>query len=511
MRAMNTAYLALERHFARIASLQDAIGLLGWDKEVMMPSGAAERRSENLAMLEGLRHEILTAPIMADLLDQAEAAAARPASAETDWQRANLTAMRRQHTRATALPQDLVEAHAQATTLCEIAWRDARQNSDFKALLPALTEVLNLTRAIAAATGEACGLSPYDALLDSFDPGTRQADIDPLFTRLRAELPALTAAALETQAALPATTAPQGPFSLPRQETLGRELMQRMGFDTTRGRLDVSLHPFCGGATHDVRLTTRYREDDFIPAMMGILHETGHALYEMGLPDAWISQPVGQSGGMTLHESQSLIMEMQFCRSAPFTRWLAPRLRAAFGVADNAPGWDAQALHRQLTHVEPGFIRVDADEVTYPAHILARYELEKALVSGDLALQDLPAAFNERIHTLLGLRVPDDRQGCLQDIHWPAGLFGYFPCYALGAMTAAQLRQAACTQEPAILPAIEQGDFAPLLGWLRTHVHGRGSSAPLRQIVQDATGAPLDADAYLAHLRTRYVDRAPNA
>ena len=180
-------------------------------------------------------------------------------------------------------------------------------------------------------------------------------------------------------------------------------------------------------------------------------------------------------------------------------------------MADNAPGWDAQALHRQQAHVEPGFVRVDDDGVTYPAHILARYELEKALVSGDLALQDLPAAFNERIHTLLGLRVPDDRQGCLQDIHWPAGLFGYFPCYALGAMTAAQLRQAACTQEPAILPAIEQGDFAPLLGWLRTHVHGRGSSAPLRQIVLDATGAPLDADAYLTHLRTRYVDRAPNA
>ncbi|MBS0965228.1 carboxypeptidase M32 [Acetobacter okinawensis] len=501
---MNKAYLSLERHFARLSSLNDALGILGWDKEVMMPSGAAERRAENLAMLEGLRHEILTAPIMADLLGEADAG-------DDVWRIANLEQMRRQHAQATALPGDLVEASAQATARCEMAWRTAREESDFKSLEPHLAEVLRLTRESARATGEAMGLNMYDALLDSFDPGTRQTDIDPIFTSLAASLPELIGTVLERQKSLPAVLSPTGPFPVAQQEALGRRLMQRMGFDAARGRLDISAHPFCGGATHDVRLTTRYVESDFIPALMGVLHETGHALYELGLPAQWASQPVGQSGGMTLHESQSLLMEMQFCRSAAFAGWLAPQVRAGFGVADDAAGWDATSLHRHLTHVEPGFIRVDADEVTYPAHILVRYELEKALISGDLALADLPAAFNTRLHALLGLSVPDDRRGCLQDIHWPAGLFGYFPCYALGAMTAAQLRNAACAANPAILPAIGQGDFAPLLAWLRQNVHDRARSASMAQIVNDATGKPLDASAYLSHIRRRYVDRAPDA
>ncbi|MBO1325885.1 carboxypeptidase M32 [Acetobacter sp. TBRC 12305] len=510
---MNTAYLSLERHFARLSSLNDAIGILSWDKEVMMPSGAAERRAENMAMLEGLRHEILTAPVMAELLAEAGVDASGDAAPEETalWRSANLAEMRRLHKRATALPQDLVEAFSHAASRCEIAWRSARENSDFPTLLPYLSEVLRLTRAVAAATGDALGLSPYDALLDGFDPGTRQSDIDPVFTRLRAELPELIGSVLERQAALPAATPLQGPFSVARQEALGRVLMRQLGFDMTRGRLDVSTHPFCGGATYDVRLTTRYDEADFIPAMMGVLHETGHALYDMGLPSAWVSQPVGQAGGMTLHESQSLLMEMQFCRSGAFARWLAPHARTAFDLPDTATGWGAENLHRLLTHVQPGFIRVDADEVTYPAHILVRYELEKALIAGDLALADLPGAFNDGIHALLGLRVPDDRRGCLQDIHWPEGLFGYFPCYALGAMAAAQFRVAACEQNPDILPAVGRGDFAPLLGWLRQNVHGRASSATMPQILRDATGKPLGADAYLAHIRHRYLDRAPDA
>ncbi|QEO18062.1 carboxypeptidase M32 [Acetobacter vaccinii] len=501
---MTKAYLSLERHFARLASLDDALGILSWDKEVMMPPGAAERRGENLAMLEGMRHDMLTAPHMADLLAEATAPA-------DPWQSANLAEMRRQHTRATALPTDLVEARAQATARCEMIWRTARDTSDFASLRPALEDVLRLTREAAVAMGEVLGLSPYDALLDSFDPGTRQTDIDPVFATLRADLPNLIGTVLERQASLPAITPPHGPFPVARQEVLGRQLMRQLGFDMTRGRLDVSTHPFCGGATQDVRLTTRYDENDFIPAMMGVLHETGHALYDMGLPKAWLSQPVGQAGGMTLHESQSLLMEMQFCRSRAFADWLAPHVQAAFGITEGTPGWDGAALHRQLIHVEPGFIRVDADEVTYPAHILVRYELEKALIAGDLSIADLPSAFNDGIHSLLGLRVPDDRRGCMQDIHWPEGLFGYFPCYALGAMAAAQFRVAACTQVPGITPAIARGDFAPLLSWLRTNVHGRARSASMRQIVQDATGTPLDASAYLAHIHQRYVVGAADA
>ncbi|MFT8472037.1 carboxypeptidase M32 [Acetobacter persici] len=501
---MNKAYQSLERHFARLSSLNDAIGILGWDKEVIMPHGAAERRAENLAMLEGLRHEILTAPDMAELLATADAG-------DDVWRRANLAEMRRLHTHATALPGDLVEASAQATARSEMVWREARQNNDFKTFLPYQQELLNLTQQIARAKGEALGLSPYDALLDSFDPGTRQTDIDPIFSRLSADLPGLIATVLDKQRSLPPAVPLQGPFPVPRQEALGRKLMQQLGFDMTRGRLDVSLHPFCGGATHDVRLTTRYEEADFLPAMMGVLHETGHALYDMGLPEQWLSQPVGQAGGMTLHESQSLTMEMQVCRSRAFVDWVAPLLRAEFNIPEGTPGWEADNLLRLVTHVEPGFIRVDADEVTYPAHILVRYELETAMISGDLAVKDLPGAFNDRLHALLGLHVPDDRRGCLQDIHWPEGLFGYFPCYAMGAFAAAQIRTAAFQQNSQIAPALAEGNFAPLLGWLRTHIHGRARSASMPDIIRDATGAPLGAEAWQTHIQRRYLDRAPDA
>ncbi len=279
--------------------------------------------------------------------------------------------------------------------------------------------------------------------------------------------------------------------------------MRTLGFDFERGRLDTSLHPFCGGATDDVRITTRYAEGDFTRSLMGVLHETGHALYEQGRPRAWLAQPVGDARGMTLHESQSLLMEMQACRTPEFMRHLAPVLAGAFGAEGAA--LDPDTLHRIYTHVEPGFIRVDADECTYPAHILLRYDLERAMVDGDLAVADLPAAFDDGVKHLLGLDVPDDARGCLQDIHWPGGAFGYIPTYTLGAVAAAQLFEAATGAVPAIRPGLAAGDFAPLLDWLRTNVHGLGSSQSTDEILQGATGRPLGIDSYRAHLRRRYL------
>jgi carboxypeptidase Taq len=282
--------------------------------------------------------------------------------------------------------------------------------------------------------------------------------------------------------------------------------MRAAGFDFARGRLDVSHHPFCGGSTGDVRITTRYDEADFAPALMGVLHETGHALYEQGRPEAWARQPVGAARGMTLHESQSLIVEMQASRSPEFIAWLAPLVREAFG--GRGPAWEAQNVQRLYARVEPGFIRVDADEVTYPAHVLLRYRLETAMIAGDLAVRDLPGAFNDGMRELLGLDVPDDRRGCLQDIHWPGGSWGYFPTYTLGAMAAAQLFDAARRAVPEIPEALGRGDFGPLRGWLRENVHARASSAGTDEIMRAATGRPLEAEVFRRHLRARYVDRA---
>ena len=279
--------------------------------------------------------------------------------------------------------------------------------------------------------------------------------------------------------------------------------MKAVGFDFNQGRLDVSLHPFCGGSTGDVRITTRYSEANFMSALMGVLHETGHALYEQGRPETWRRQPVGLARGMSLHESQSLLIEMQACRSREFVTYLAPLVRETF--QGEGPAWSPENLHRILTRVEPGFIRVDADEITYPAHILVRYKLEKALIAGNLPIEDLPSAFNEEIKKLLGLTVPDDSLGCLQDIHWPGGAWGYFPTYTLGAMTAAQLFRAACQTDADILPGLAKGDFAPLRNWLRAKVHAKGSLMATDQLVAAATGQPLTAKVFRAHLRERYL------
>ncbi len=493
-------YQTLERRFARINDVNGALGILNWDNDTIMPAGAADRRAGQVATLSVIAHEMMTAPDMPELLADAGGAG----SGRLDpWQSANLAEMKRLHAHAGAVPPDLVEAASRAASHCERAWRDARANSDFNSLLPLLGEVLNRQRDIASVKGEALGLAPYDALLDQFDPGNRQALIDPVFADLRAGLPGLLAAVIEHQSRLPAPLPLQGPFPAGLQKALAERLMRTVGFDAARGRLDTSTHPFCGGADDDVRITTRYDEADFAGALMGVLHETGHALYEQGRPRAWLAQPVGRARGMTMHESQSLLIEMQACRSAAFTAYLAPLLRETFDVS--GPPWQADNLHRRLTRVSPGFIRVDADEVTYPAHVLVRYGLEKQLIDGSLALADLPDAFNAGIAGLLGITVPDDRRGCLQDIHWPAGLWGYFPTYTLGAMTAAQLFEAACASEPALPACLSHGDFKPLLDWLRPRVHERGSAATTGEIVRDATGQELSAAIYQRHLRRRYL------
>ncbi|WP_201838527.1 carboxypeptidase M32 [Microvirga zambiensis] len=495
------AYKTLEARFARISSIEDAIGILQWDAETMMPDGAADGRFDQLATLKGLAHGLLTARDTGDLLDRAD----QDSSLLGDWQRANLREMRRIYLHAAAVPADLVEASSRAVSRAELVWREARQKGDFAQLLPHLSQVLAFQQQIGQAKGEALGLSPYDALLDTYDPGLRQAAIDPLFAQIGAELPALIQEAHERQKSLPVIQPLEGPFPVDDQRRIGEQLMRAAGFDFDRGRLDVSLHPFCGGSTGDVRITTRYSEANFMSALMGVLHETGHALYEQGRPETWRRQPVGLARGMGLHESQSLLIEMQACRSREFVTYLAPLVREAF--QGEGPAWSPENLHRILTSVEPGFIRVDADEITYPAHILVRYKLEKAMIAGDLQIQDLPSVFNDEVRSLLGLTVPNESLGCLQDIHWPSGAWGYFPTYTLGAMTAAQLFRAACQADADLLPSLAKGDFAPLRIWLRANVHSKGSLLTTDELLVAATGRPLTAEIFRVHLQERYLGR----
>ena len=498
-----TAYEALEQRFRRLSALREAAGVLHWDMSAMMPKGGAEARSEQLSALELTCHELLSGAETAELLAEAEAA-----SQDLDpWRRANLRAMRRTWRHETALEPRLLEALTKAQHRCEMAWREARPASDYAAVLPLFVALLALVRETAAAKAEALGCAPYDALLDQYEPGGSAARIEAVFADIAAFLPDFLERVLARQSGRPAPIAPEGPFPMARQEALARDLMRGVGFDFEHGRLDVSLHPFCGGVPEDVRITTRYDEADFTGALMGVLHETGHAMYERGLPAQWRFQPVGAAGGMALHESQSLIVEMQACRSAGFIGYLAPLARAAFGGDgdESGPAWDADNLVRLMTRVEPGFIRVDADEVTYPAHIVLRTRLERALIAGDLAPADLPGAWNEGMKDLLGLAVPEDRLGCLQDIHWYDGAFGYFPTYTLGAMAAAQLFAAARAAVPEIPAAIGRGDFAPLMAWLKESVHAQGARYTTDALLERATGKPLDPEVFKAHLSARYL------
>jgi len=499
MPELTIAYSNLEKRFARLSALCGAAAMLHWDSAAMMPAGGSEARAEQLAVLSLLSHEILNSSEIADLLTEAENAS----GGLDDWQRANLDEMRNRWRHATAVGPDLVEAHSRATSRSEMEWREARLNNDFASLVPALKEVVLLTGHIAAAKSSAFGISRYDALLDEYEPGITSVTIDTLFDDLENFLPEFLGAVLENGKSKPPILIPEGPFDERIQKKLGQEFMTALGFDFNHGRLDISHHPFTGGIPDDVRLTTRYETDDFTQSLMGTLHETGHALYEQGLPREWRSQPVGAARGMALHESQSLLIEMQLSRSEDFLAFALPRIKEAF--AGSGPAWEEDNILRLYQKVEPGFIRVDADEVTYPLHVILRYRLEKALLSGDLAVEDLPAAWNSGMRNTLGITPPNDRLGCLQDIHWPSGAIGYFPTYTLGAMAAAQIYRAAVKDIPDFASQIRAGKFSSLLEWLRRNIHSRGSSQSTNGIMKSATGASLTADAFKAHLRDRYL------
>ncbi|NKB56098.1 MAG: carboxypeptidase M32 [Alphaproteobacteria bacterium] len=495
---MSAAYSELEGRFRRAALLGESIGMLSWDQSVMMPAGGAAARGEQIAALAVIRHSMMTDPALPDLLD---AAADEDLD---DWQSANLREMRRDWAHAAAVPSDLVEAMSRASSACETVWRGARADADFAAILPTFAEVLTLTKQVGAAKADALGCDLYDALLDAFEPDGRCATIDPIFDSYAAFLPDFLDDVMTRQTRRPTPELPPGPFPIAAQRALVRRMAETVGLEFGTARLDESLHPFSGGIPEDSRITTRYDEADFTLAMMGVLHETGHAMYERARPAAWRRQPVGEARGMTVHESQSLLVEMQVCRSRAFLGWAAPVMRDAFRGSGET--WDAENLYRLATRVTPGFIRVDADEVTYPAHVILRYRLERAMLAGDLAIADLPGAWNEGLQGLLGVTPPDDRRGCLQDIHWYDGAWGYFPTYTLGAMAAAQIFTAAVQADTDIPAGIAQGDFRPLMTWLAENIHGKGSLMSTGALIESATGRPFDDSAFKAHLRRRYLE-----
>lgn len=490
-----SAYKQLEEQFKKICLLNECSTFLGWDNEVMMPPSGAESRGEQLALLGVLSHDFLTDKKVADLLGQAE-------EDQLDgWQQANLKEMQRQYQLASCIPADLVSQLIKQANKTERRWRDAKKDNDFAGVKPLLEELLNLTKQKAAAMAKALGTSEYDALLNEYEPYGVSAEIDGVFDDLATFLPNFIDDVLTKQKQNKIDPIPVAQ-PIEKQRLLTRRILDVLGYDFNHGRFDESAHPFSTGTKDDSRITTRYVEDDFASALMGVIHESGHGFYTMGTPQDWRYQPVAMERGLTLHESQSLGLEMQACRSAEFLQFLTPLLNECF--SPSTP-WSFEQVKRTYHHVERSLIRIDADEVTYPLHVIIRYRLEKQLILGDLGVKDLPAAWNDAYQDLLGITPPDDARGCLQDIHWYWGSFGYFSTYTLGALAAAQLCAAAKRDDATIWPSLAEGNFKPYLTWMGQNVHQQGSRFTTQEILQNATGKPLSADAFKAHVQQRYM------
>ena len=477
--------MAFER---QTTALSEVMGRLGWDQETMMPKGAAEQRGEEMAALEQVLHARRCDPRVGDWLAHAEASDA--------IQAAQLREIRRSYDRATKVPSALAEALARTTSKAQGVWAKARGAQDVAAFLPILSEVVQLRREEAAALG---GDVAYDALLDDYEPGLTGAEISDLFDAMRPRLVALRDEVLGR----PEGPELKGSFDPALQMALAEEVALAFGYDLSRGRIDKAVHPFSSGSGQDVRITTRTAADDPFNCIYSTIHEVGHACYEQNISDDFLLTPLGSGASMGVHESQSRIYENQLGRSRAFTGWLYGRMVDRFGALEGVA--DEEAFYRAVNRVHNGYIRTEADEVQYNLHVMLRFDLERALFSGQLEVSDLEAAWNDRFKADFGYAVDQPSNGVLQDVHWSVGLFGYFPTYTLGNVYAGCLHDALRKDLPDLEGQLANGDLKPATGWLREKVQRFGSQKPAQQTIEDAIGGAVSSGPLLDYLDAKFT------
>lgn len=483
------------------ATLRSIAALLGWDQETYMPKGGGEARAEQMALLAGMMHERGTSTEMGDLISAAEG------EGLNDQQRACVREFRRDYDKRTKLPKSLVEELARTGSKAQDVWKDARKNNDFKTFEPWLSKMVDLSRQKAEAYGYAGEL--YDALLDEYEPNATAKEVEGVFTPLGEHLSALVKELTESGTAPDdAPTKVHAPEE--RQHALGMHVLRAIGFDLDAGRLDITTHPFCEGlAPGDTRLTTRYDEKYFPGALYGTMHEAGHGMYEQGLPKGGAHEgpggaqvnsfgtPLADDISLGIHESQSRMWENMVGRSRPFWKWIYKEACDQFAELGK---FEQEEVYRSVNIVRPTFIRVEADEGTYNLHVMLRFGIERSMLSGDLSVADLPGAWNARFKEMLGLDVPDDTNGCLQDVHWSFGLFGYFPTYTLGNLYAAQFWQTIKKELPGLEDEFAKGDFGRLKQWLNTNIHAHGRRYGAGELCEKVTGRPLESQPLMDYL-----------
>lgn len=494
--AMNP-YKQLKSIFKRLYHLHSIENIMIWDESVMMPEGAGDARANVMGTLNQISHKMLTQKKILRLINEAKDTVLPGA-----WDTANLTWMEKKHLNAVCVPDQLSKKMTEAQFISQQAWRKCRAENNWLAFLPHQEKTFQLVKEIAERKSQVLGLDPYDVLLDEYSPGFNQSMIDETFKDLKAELPPLIKKIVLEQKSNQ-TLPLDGPFAIDKQKKLATNIAKTLQFDFNCGRIDVSHHPFSSGNGVDTRITTRYTEDEFMSSISAIVHETGHGLYEQGLPKKWLFQPVGHVNSMAMHESQSLFMEMEVCRSQGFFQYLSPLINQAFG---DLPAYSAENLYRLVTQVKPSLIRVDADEVTYPMHIVLRYEIEKDLMNGNIKISDLPAQWNELMMKYLDISTEDNfKDGVMQDVHWPSGAFGYFPSYTLGRLIAAQLFSTFNNNNTDFDSEISTGNFQTLHHWLQENIYQHASSLSADALIQQVTGESLNQQYFINRIKKRYL------
>ncbi len=494
------AYGELMRLLHGAATLGSISALLSWDQETDMPPRAAGGRASQLSAMAGLAHERRTDERIGALLGECEQDAALTGD---EIASANLREIRRDYDRARKLPGSLVSELAQTSSEAMEAWKAARAKSDWSMFEPWMEKTLSLHRRKAECYGAPEGGELYDALIEDFEPGTLASEIERIFDPLREELKPLIREAMASSRA-PSDAPHHARASIEAQKALNRRVSERIGFDFEAGALEVSTHPFTSGiAPGDTRMTTRYREDRFAEALLTTLHEAGHALYEQNLPKAErFGQPLADSVSLGIHESQSRMWENFVGRSLSFWEWCFPIAAEALGSEVGA--FSPEEMHGAVNILKPHFIRVESDEATYNLHVMLRFDIEKALLREDIRVSDIPGFWNERMKKDLGLEVKEDRDGCLQDVHWSMGAIGYFPTYTLGTLHAAQMWEAINEQIPNLEASFRKGDFQPVLAWVVEHIHQEGRRWRANELIERLTGRALSHEPLMRHLRGKY-------
>lgn len=490
-------YQILVERLTEISRLNGALSTLHWDQEVVMPEGAMEARAQQIATLSGVIHERMTDPAIGECLEGLSKVEIGELNA---LQICNIRETQRNFDLETKLPITLVKEMAESGSRAHSIWVLARRDNKFTQFSPVLKRFLELKKEWAQYAHP--HLAPYDANIDHFEQGATMATLTPIFEQLKQALIPLIQAIKERNFQ-PDSSFLTGTFAIERQEALGRKISQDIGFRFDRGRMDVAVHPFCGGShPTDVRITTRYKESDFIESLYAVIHETGHGLYEQGRMMDEADLPVSEASTMGIHESQSLFWERMIAQGKYFINHYFETFRGTF--PENLQSASPESLYQAINTCRPSFIRVEADELSYPLHIILRYEIEMGLFDGSMVVDDLPEIWNEMMTRYLGIKPPNDRLGVLQDSHWSGGAFGYFPSYTLGAMYACQFYQALLKEQPDITRDIEQGNFKPIKDWLNKKIHSQGRLYSPQELIKNVTGDVLNPECFIGYLRDKY-------